>query len=267
LTRLRINLELIGLFLRLSVRRVLSERIALTSCLFLASLHYFASIQILRGVMNKIGMLAGWSYDEVLFNYGLCAGSYGVAACIASGLWKLDEAIAQGTWDAVVLRPVNPLVYLCAQRMNVLSFVDLAFGVGILLHASSHWNTSAPQFTVNLLLAIIGGTLIRCAFLITAASISFYAERSKQLLDGGSMLIERFSQFPVAILPVALQWVLTYLLPLSWIAYRPTLHIARGDVSFILNPCLISALIGVCLLFAASWLFSHAMNRYRSTGS
>ena len=76
-----------------------------------------SSIAAVWVVMQKVPSLNGWSYDEVLLVYGLVTLAKSINHMFADNLWTVGRAyIRTGGFDRFLVRPIDPLFHLLADR-------------------------------------------------------------------------------------------------------------------------------------------------------
>ena len=76
-----------------------------------------SSIAAVWVVMQKVPNLNGWNYDEVLLIYGLVTLAKSINHMFADNLWTLGrQYIRTGGFDRFLVRPIDPLFHLLADR-------------------------------------------------------------------------------------------------------------------------------------------------------
>ncbi len=65
-------------------------------------------------LFNYFGELAGWRAGEVALLYGLAMVAFGLSEMVAAGFDLFPQAIRQGEFDRVLLRPVGIFVQVLA---------------------------------------------------------------------------------------------------------------------------------------------------------
>ncbi|MBQ1983034.1 MAG: ABC-2 family transporter protein [Spirochaetaceae bacterium] len=217
-------------------------------------------------VFNSIPSLQGWNFYEILFIYGFAQLPRGLDHIFTDNLWLISSwLIADGDFDRYLLRPINPLFQVIAERFQMDGFGEFVIGVILVVIASINLsiNYTVDKFAV-LILTSISGALIITSLKMIIASIAFWTKRSGGLLQTVYSFNE-FCYYPVTIYNKALQFVLTFILPFALTSYFPATYIL-GKQNLIWA---LAVPVGVSILFI---LFSYRLwcsgiNHYESAGS
>ena len=96
-----------------------------------------SSIAAVWIVMQKVPTLNGWNYDEVLLVYGLVTLSKSINHMFADNLWTLGRVyIRSGGFDRFLVRPIDPLFHLLADRFCQDGVGNFLVGAALLIKAS-----------------------------------------------------------------------------------------------------------------------------------
>ena len=78
-----------------------------------------SSILAIWVVMRQIPSMQGWSFPEVLLIYGLVTLAQSLNHMFADNLWTIGWAyIRSGQFDRFLVRPIDPLFHLLADRFE-----------------------------------------------------------------------------------------------------------------------------------------------------
>ena len=76
-----------------------------------------AGLTMVWVVMSQIPDLNGWTLDQILLIYGILTLSKSINHMFADNLWTIgDQYIRSGGFDRFLVRPINPLFHLVADR-------------------------------------------------------------------------------------------------------------------------------------------------------
>lgn len=221
-------------------------------------------------VVTRFGAIGGWSLSQIAFLYGMRVTAHSLWMIPASELSWLDLTIRTGEFDRYLIRPAGPLLQLLSRRVYLSTFGDLVTGVVILAVAAARARIDlAPGPLVFLVLAVIGGAMVEGAFQLAVASLSFrlLSNESLRLLIAGVM--NNFGGYPVKIFPGVTRILLTFVLPVAFVAYFPaTVLLGRAGEVHVASWLLWAApLAGPVLLFLAYLVWRTQIQHYESTGS
>ncbi|MCW2948618.1 MAG: hypothetical protein JWR24_5335 [Actinoallomurus sp.] len=214
--------------------------------------------------------LGGFSLPEVMFLYGTAGVSFSVADILLGTAERLGEHIRQGTLDALLVRPVSPLLQIATEDFSPRRIGKLVPTGAVLVlslpRLDVHWT---PDRIALVPLMVAGGIWIFSALWVLSATWQFAVVDGKQATNsvtyGGGYL----TQYPLSIFGRDALRALTWVLPLAFVNWEPALRVLdRPDplglpVFFHFASPLVAAVLS--LLAALAW--RTGLRRYRSTGS
>lgn len=219
-------------------------------------------------ILARFETIAGWTIGEVAFLYGLRLTM--LALCgLAGDIWSLQHIVRMGEFDRFLVRPVRPLLQLLTSSVPISAFGDLLGGVALIAAAARLINVAWTARTiVYLLLALVGGALIQFALRLLLASFSFRALSVNGLMGIVDDLFNDFGTYPLSIFNSTLRLLLTFGLPVAFMAYFPAAVLLERMAELQVQPIIAygAPLAGVVWLGIALWVFEHEMQHYQSSG-
>lgn len=216
-------------------------------------------------VFQMFPSIAGWSYEEMLFLYGFSLVAATPAQCLFDNNWNLRFQVYSGDFIKYCFRPINLFFYYMSEVFDVKGIGQFVFGVAAMVYA--WWKLALPFHVYSiliLLVAVLSASLFVIAILNLAAAACFWLVNSFFVLSLSNQLRD-FAKYPVSIFGPALRIVFTFVIPIGFMAYYPSLIFIRPEeVSAIIW---LTPVLG-CLFFYLSykvWM-KGAMN-YSGTGS
>lgn len=207
----------------------------------------------------------GWSYYEMLFLYGFSLISLTPVQCFFDNNWSLRQYVYSGDFIKYCFRPINLFFYYQSEVFDVKGIGQLIFGIVMLVYS---WIKIGIVFTpimfLKILLFLITASLVMVALQNAAAAACFWIQNSFYILD----LVFRFkdyAKYPVTIFSPIFRFVFTFVIPIAFIAYYPSLVILRPQEVPILSW--LSPLIGVAFFFISYKIWMHGAMKYSGTGS
>jgi len=265
--------ELFTLYWKLvgaQVRGQLQYRVSFVlTCLGSALLNFveFAALALL---FTRVPRIAGWSLWEVALLYALAETSFAAAEFVASALDDFQIRIGEGTFDRVLTRPLGAFFQVLAEDLALRRLGRVAQGVFVLamalVHLSLVWT---PQKLAMLAIALVSGVAIFFSIFVLAAVFCFWTVEGKEATHifsyGGVTLVE----YPLDIYSDWVRRFATFVLPLGFVSYYPTLFLldrpdplGLPDWMRVLSPLAALALAGV-----AWYGWRIGVRHYQSTGS
>lgn len=214
--------------------------------------------------------IAGFTASEVLFLYGTSGMAFSVADILFGTTERLGQHVRQGTLDAMLVRPVSPLIQIATEDFSprrVGKLIPSAAALVLVLPRLEVDWTPARLALVPMMLG--SGVVIFGALWVLTASVQFVMIEShgatKAITYGGAYL----TQYPMSIYARDFVRAMTFVVPLAFVNWQPALFVLDRP-----DPLHLPAAVGfaspavallLCGLAALAW--RTGLRHYRSTGS
>jgi len=258
-------LQLYGLFLIQRLKILMEYRvnflIGASSTIFLQ----VSSLLTIWVVMSQIPNLNGWNLDQILLIYGLITVAKSINHMFADNLWTIGrQYIRTGAFDRFLVRPIDPLFHLLADRFCHDGIGNLLVGSALIVYSSQALNI--PWSAANLLylsIAILSGGFIFIALNLITGTSAFW------LMDAVPVMRvifdnHLFAQYPLNIYPKAIGILLTWVVPYGLASFYPASHLMGLPTG--LAPWL-GPLIAAILLLLGYQVWRYGLRHYAGTGS
>jgi ABC-2 type transport system permease protein len=264
------RLSVLGMLASASIRSELQYRAnALTSIIggIIYQLTGFVAVWIIVARFEDLG---GWSLPEITFLYGMRLTSHGIFYACFSQMFEADRVMINGEYDRFLVRPMPPLMQLFTRKLRINAFGDLLGGSALLIAASLNaavdWSPLAVLF---LLLAVVGGALVEGAVQIALGSLSFRYLQTMSIRSTVNEVFNVYGNYPFSIFPTALRYLLTFALPVAFVAFLPATMILDRTDSLHVSPVIASVtpLVGGVLFLLALRIWTHMSRYYQSSGN
>ncbi|MFV2174496.1 ABC transporter permease [Actinomadura sp. LOL_016] len=214
--------------------------------------------------------IAGFGAAEVLFLYGTSALAFALSDCVLGTADRLGQHVRDGTLDAMLVRPVSPLVQVAAEEFTprrlgklVPAAVALAFALPRL---GADWT---PGRAAMVPLMVVAGAAIFAGLWVMVGAAQFVLVDShgatKSVTYGGAFL----TQYPPTMFARDLVRGVTFVVPLAFVNWQPALYVlgrpdplGLPDAARFASP---AVAVAVCAAAALAW--RAGLRHYRSTGS
>jgi ABC-2 type transport system permease protein len=178
--------------------------------------------------------------------------------------------IVRGTFDRVLVRPRGALFQVIAEdfalrrvgRIAQASIV-LVIALGLLGIA---WSIDK---IVVLALAMVSGTIIYFAIFVLGATFCFWTVQAKEITHVVTYGGDAVASYPLDIYRGSVQRFFTFVVPLAFVNYEPTLFLlGRPDpLGLPAVVRLLSPLAAVIMALLARYAWQQGVQHYQSTGS
>jgi ABC-2 type transport system permease protein len=258
-------LSLYGMFLKQRFKTLMEYRASFFIGAVSTVAQQSAGLLVVYVVMQQIPNLRGWSFDEIVLIYGLLLISRSLNHMFADNLWTVGRAyIRTGNFDRFLVRPINPLFHLLADR-----FCQDGIGyfvVGCLLVGRSFTTLNIPltPLTIGyLLLTTVTGGVIFFALNLATATSAFWVMDSvpvtRIIFD-----YNEFAKYPITIYPQFVRVVLTWVIPYAFASYYPANVLLGRDTGVFI---LLGPVVAIVLTLVAYRIWLFGMRHYNSTGT
>lgn len=231
----------------------------LLGCIWLIFMYVVAGIFFLQN-----DEIIGWSRDDVFLlitTWALIHEAFN--AFFWSGLSRLAEHVTQGTFDTLLLRPVNPVWQLIFSRFEPAPFIEMLIYIVLLVYFLMQ---SHVQVTFFGMLFYIGLCLcalcIRLAVFLSMQALSFWftnLENLKYLYYS----ITEMARYPTVVFKTAEVFFFTFL-PIAYLGNVQTLFLVGRGSAFLL----IATLVATLVFTVGAWkFFMWGARRYGSASS
>lgn len=209
--------------------------------------------------------IKGWSYYEMLFLYGFSLVAITPTQCLFDNNWSLRMAVYSGDFIKYCFRPINIFFYYQSEVFDIKGLGQLAFGIGTLIYS---WNRIGLGFTPLILLKmtvfLLTASLVMIAMQNAAAATCFWIMNSFYVLDF-VMRFHDYAKYPITIFSSVFRFIFTFIMPIAFIAYYPSLVILRPDDVPLLSW--LSPFAGAFLFWVSYRIWMHGALKYNGTGS
>ena len=238
---------------------------------FIRLLHSFLNLATgilsLLVIFNQVEAIRGWDLPGALALLGIYLLLGAMRGLFISpsleAVAGMDGEIWQGTFDFVLLRPVNKQFLVSFRNWRIFSLLDLVFALGVLGYAISLMGTSLDLASVlTFILTLLASLILLYAALLAFSALVFW--NSGFLFTWIINDLFQLARYPVGLYPGWLRIVLTWIIPVGLMTTIPA-----QALSGLLSPLMLvlTVLFSIISLFGASWLFRHGLKKYVSASS
>jgi ABC-2 type transport system permease protein len=229
-----------------------------------------ASVLVFAGVLlTRFPGIGGWDGGGVLLIAAIRLLSHGIQTAIFNPLWQTSERLAEGMIDVYLVRPLPVYRQLLLSRFPVNAFGDCAGGLLLFGLAASRLRAAwTPWHVAYLLAAVAGGVLLEAALFTLLSALTLLVSIGFTPFQWLDSMLGTFGNYPLKVLPVPAQAVLTFVLPVAFISYLPAAVLTgRTQATGIAQWLAYGApLAGLALYAASRYAWYLALRRYGSIG-
>ncbi len=219
---IKLYLRLLTIFYRFSFLRELEYRVNFLTNVVMSLLWMgwgIVSATILFQVRNRIG---DWNYNEVLMVIGLYTMFTGVIeAFFRPNVTNIIEQIRDGTFDFVLLKPVNAQFYASLRSIVIWRLFDIAAGAFIILYALRQLGIMpAPIQIATFLAMVVLAAVIVYSLWLMMVTLAFWFIKVDNLTELFNAFYEA-GRFPISVYQGWVRALLTFVIPIAFITTFP----------------------------------------------
>ena len=204
----------------------------------------------------------GWDFHEVLLIQSLFTVSQAFArVCLGDMLWVTMHHVREGSFEVILLKPMNPLVYIISATFSPDSFGNLLCGLALFSYAAAHVQIASATAVLACVILLCAGIGVMAGTHLITAAASFKWVGNSRLREIVASA-EAFGQYPIDIFPAAIRAVATFVVPVCLVGFYPAAALLgrAGPEAF--------GAAGVSLLFLTSGvlLYRHMIRLYQGAG-
>lgn len=204
----------------------------------------------------------GWTFYEVLLIQSVYTLSLGIASILFSNtFWATMNHIREGSFEVVLLRPIDPLFFMIATNFDTGSF-GLVIGGSVLFGLSlAHVPAVSAAVIPLFLILFAAGFAVMAGIQMIMAATSFKWVGNSRLPDIFDSIMS-FGKYPIGVFPSVIKGISTFIIPVGMIGYYPaSALLGRTEAAALLAviPCDLFMLFGI-------WLYHHMIRLYEGVG-
>ncbi len=203
-------------------------------------------ILTLNIIFNKIPELNGWNYNQVLLVYAIAQIPRGLDHMLTDNLWLLsNRIIVRSEFDKYLLKPINPLFYLLAEKFQTDAFGELIIGICLLCYSVNNLGIKLRFVYLGIFIVfIICGTIIYTGIKLIFSSLAFWFKTSDGIL-GIVYSVSDFAKYPISIYPGFIRGIITFVIPFAFTAYFPAAYFLKKESVIV---CTVGLILCTCIL-------------------
>ncbi|MEU2776044.1 ABC-2 family transporter protein [Streptomyces sp. NPDC007162] len=250
---------------RLNFRAQLEYRTEFLMMIAIGAVWQVSVIVFATVLLTRFTGMGGWDSSDVLLIPATRMLAHGLFVLLLGRVHGVGRYIQEGRIDAYLLRPLPVHRQVQLEYFPTNAIGDLTVAVGLMVGAlgRSHLDWTAGRISY-LIAAVLGGMLLEAALFTVVAGASLRYPAADYWSRWLEELLGTFGSYPLNVLPRAVGGLLTYGLPLAFVAYLPVAVLTGHGHSTVVPYWLAagSPLVGLLLYLASRGLWRWALDHY-----
>jgi ABC-2 type transport system permease protein len=245
----------------------------LWGAIFSSGVNLLAYVVFWNVITTQVPVLTGagvavWGRGELTVLIGMTEIAWGLGAFLWMGTWMLPEYVTEEGLEKFLIRPVSPFFMMLAESFWFGGLIQVAIG-GVMVGLSCisfGFTISLPGMILGFLALVVGQGALYSIW-AGLACLSFWIGRNHALLEISDAIEVKFARMPIDTMPLTVQHVLTFILPVIFISTVPVmLLLGQLPLSAGLLYLGIAAGLFLCWLLMFRLLWSRGLRRYNPVG-
>ncbi len=233
-------------------------------------IQFIVGFATIKFVVESFGEINGWNYGQLAFLYGLSVMSHALSMIFFVQGWFMGYFVLEGDFDRYLTRPMSVLYQFFFTNINIFGITDLIPGILVFVYGCIKCAVQVtPLFVLQVLVMLIGATLIRGGIYIFLGSTSFYTKSTTDFGMYTQEIMDKTTLYPISMYPESLQFILTYLIPIGWVSFYPVSSLL-GIENSVLNGMavpFVTLLVGLLVIMLSGLFFKAGLKKYESAGN
>lgn len=267
---LRHYLDVTGQVIKMAFMTVIEYPTNIAGWFISNPLQFIMGFAIIKFVVESFGEINGWNYGQLAFLYGLSVISHALSMIFFVQGWFMGWYVIEGDFDRYLTRPLGVLYQFFFTNINIFGITDLIPGIIVFIYGCMTSGVRASfLFVLQVILMLVGATLIRGGIYILIGSTSFHTGNAVDFGQYTQEIMDKTTMYPISMYPESLQFILTYLIPIGWVSFYPVsslLGIDNGVCNGI-GVAFITLAVGLLMMIAAGAYFNSGLKKYESAGN
>lgn len=217
-------------------------------------------------IFNNFPTIMGWDYYEILFMYGFSIIALTPAQCCFDNNWNLRESVYSGDFIKYCIKPINIFFSFISETFDAKGLGQLIFGICTFGYA---WKKLNLDFSflifLKMLIYLSGASLFMIGILNFSAGICFFALNGNYYIMMLTNKFKDYARYPITILNGALKFIFTFIIPIAFMAYYPSLLLLKSKETAFLSY--LTPVYGVVFFYLSYRFWLHGAKKYNGTGS
>lgn len=258
-------LKLLGIFYRFSLLKELEYRVNFITNAFMSIFWLAWGVIGATIFFEHRDAIGGWTFYQVLMVLGLFSFFTGIIeAFLRPNIVQVIEQVRDGTFDFVLVKPINAQFYSSLHSVTLWRLVDVAAGGIVILYALNALRVTptGEQLLAFGLMIVIAVLLIYSLWLMMMTMAFWFVK-----VDNFAELFFSFyeaGRFPITVYSGWLRGILTFIVPIAFITTFPAAALLGLLESF---QVITGMLLATFLFILSNRFWNFALRSYSSASS
>ena len=263
-------MDVTGQCIKMAFMTIIEYPSSIAGWLISNPLQFIMGFAIIKFVVESFGEINGWNYGQLAFLYGISVISHALSMIFFVQGWFMGYYVIYGDFDQYLTRPLGVLYQFFFTNINIFGITDLIPGIIVFIYGCAKCQLAiTPLFLVQVIIMLVGATLIRGGIYILIGSTSFHTRSAVDFGQYTQEIMDKTTMYPISMYPESMQFILTYLIPVGWASFYPVSALL-GVENTVLNGLavpFVTLAVGLVVMILAGAYFTSGLKKYESAGN
>jgi ABC-2 type transport system permease protein len=223
-------------------------------------------IGFLWAIFSRVPEIDGWRFWDIALIYALVVLGEGFSVLFGQGTWYLARTVHSGELDAILVRPMSPVLQVLSSEVGMNGLGNLVVGGVLLAGAVTHADvTWTPVRVILAVVLFTSGVLVKLGLNLATNCVAFWLPGPNSPGPFAAHTLGELTRFPLTIYGTVVRVVLSVVLPYAFMSFFPaTAVLGRGAPLWI---GLLTPVVAIYCLTTAVWIFRRGLMRYEGPGA
>ena len=264
------NIRLYFHIMGMSLRSRMSFRLDFIVMLISVFLRELASLALLYVVTDRFDTLDGWNKWEIALLYCMVTFCHRMFCSFSGGVMEIFDMVKSGEMDTYMITPRSPLFLINARNTMIWRiYYNIPILIVLIISAVQSGVVFTFQNSILLLVFTVSSVVIMFAMYLIIATISIFVINVETIQNVLSDIITQYMGYPISIYGKVATFILTFIIPLGFVAYYPSIQLLSITQSTIngINYGIITPIVAAITSTFALVFWKYGLKRYNSTGT
>lgn len=208
--------------------------------------------------------LNNWSRYEAFLLIGVFRVMLSLEGVLIRGIFMLPEYVRKGELDLLLTKPIDSQFYISLRLPRIMAILETLPGFVVIAYACFNMNLNLSFINISIfILSLFFGSVIFYSILFIIATFSVWLNGFYSFPDLYYIIREPLG-IPIDILGKTASFVLTFIIPLSFIITVPVkVFLGKDSILYFFG----NGLFAVLLFYFSIWFWRFSLKHYTSASS
>lgn len=245
-------------YIIINIKKVLQYRADFIIGIIPHLIGQIANLAFFKIILGEVANVHGWEMNELIFMYAFSTTVYGIYYLLFGNFRNLKSYLFNGQFEIMRIRPTNLITHIIVISFRSEAIEQILLGGALLAYISSKMSLDMSLINLIIILYFVAcGVTILGGITLCSSSFLFISQGTFSPIGVISELRE-YTKYPIDIFGNVLQFIFTWLIPIGYVSYYPSIYFLDGQS----GPYIYSGLIALVSFIVGYVSFKRGLRFY-----